>query len=446
MPPRPRFSSLVQTFRYVREPFQLLEECRGSLGEIFTLRLIGSGDWVFLSEPQHVRQMFTGDIHVMHAGEANSSVFGPLTGQRCALSLNEQAHLDRRRLLSRSFHGDRMHEYTDVMREVAKRTIAGWPQEQTFALQPQMQRIALEVILCTIFGLERGVKEERLAKLLTRLANEGLRSPLLMTPDLQWNLGRFSPWGRVKHLLHETDAALYEEIRRRRAQPEDPFRRDILSLLLAARDENGAGLSDLDIRDELVTMLLAGHETTGTAVAWTMAQLLTHPDVYARVEAECDAVTGGGPVLREHVTRLVLLDAVIHETLRIRPITPIAGSRKLQSSVDIAGFHIPAGVTLTNCVYLAHRRPEAFPDPLRFLPERFLGKVPDLYEWTPFGGGVRRCLGMAFAFWEMKVVLATLLTTVRLKLEVDDVRTRRSGFFLVPQGGPPVRVMERRKG
>lgn len=443
-PPRPRSSAIAQTYRYVRDPLPLLDECRRDLGAIFALRLIGNGDWVFLSEPQHLRTMFTGDARVLHAGEANSSIFGALTGRGAAFGLDEDAHLARRRLLTKPFHGDRMHEYTGVMRTLAERTIAAWPDDRTFALHPEMQRIALEVILRSIFGLERGADSAKLAALLTRMADEGVRSPLLLAPSLQWDLGRFSPWGRITHIVRETDEALHAEIRRRRAEPADPERHDILSMLLAVRDPEGRPLSDGDIRDELVTMLLAGHETTGTALAWTMERLLAHPEAYARAEAECDQVTGGGPIGREHVPRLVYLDAVIQETLRLRPIMPVGGVRKLTAPFEVGGFVVPKGATMANCMYLAMLRPEAFPEPGRFLPERFLGKAPDIYEWTPFGGGARRCLGMAFAFWEMKVVLATLMTQVRLRLDGAQVRALRRGFFLAPEGGPPVRVTERR--
>jgi cytochrome P450 len=443
-PPRPRALSIIQTLRYVRRPLPLLDECRRDLGEIFTLRLVGSGDWVFLSEPQHLRAMFTGDTRVLHAGEANASIFGALTGTHSAFTLDEDAHLARRRLLSKPFHGDRMHEYTSVMRALAERAVDAWPVDRTFAIHPEVQRIALDVILRAIFGLDRGGEAVRLAGLLERLANEGVRSPLLLAPTLQRDLGRFSPWGRIMRLVRETDAALHDEIRRRRAAPEDPSRRDILALLLAARDDAGRPLTDEELRDELVTMLLAGHETTGTAMAWAFERLLSHPEAYARVEAEIDAATGGGPIEREHVPRLVYLDAVLQETLRIRPIMPIGGTRKLTAPFEVGGFVVPAGATVTNCMYLALRRAEAFPDPEKFLPERFLGKAPDLYEWTPFGGGVRRCLGMAFAMWEMKVVIATVLSRVRLRIDATNVRAMRRGFFLAPEGGPPVRVTERR--
>jgi cytochrome P450 len=337
-----------------------------------------------------------------------------------------------------------MHEYTGVMRSLAERTIASWPVGETFALHPQMQKTALEVILRSIFGLERGADSAKLAALLTKMADDGVRSPLLLAPSLQWDLGRYSPWGRITHLVRETDVALHAEIHRRRAEPEDPSRRDILSMLLAVRDDAGRPLDDGEIRDELVTMLLAGHETTGTALAWTMERLLAHPEAYARAEAECDAVTGGGPVEREHVPKLAYLDAVIQETLRLRPIMPVGGVRKLKAPFEVGGFLVPEGATIANCMYLALLRPEAFPEPQRFLPERFLGKPPDIYEWTPFGGGARRCVGMAFAFWEMKVVLATVLTNVRLRMDAERVRAMRRGFFLAPEGGPPVRVTERR--
>ncbi|MCC7540841.1 MAG: cytochrome P450 [Deltaproteobacteria bacterium] len=445
LPPGPQSAAIFQTIRYVTKPIPLLEECRAKHGDIFTLKLVGSGDWVFLTKPEHLKEMFTGEPEVLHAGEANKSVFGAITGSSTVLTMDDKEHLARRRLLLPPFHGERMQEYVDITRDITLARAGSWGAGQVVTMQAETQRMTCDVILRAVFGLDDSADGKRLGDLLTRLAEIGLGSPILLVPALQIDLGRFSPWGKIVHIIEQTDEALYAEIRRRRTEPIEG-KSDIMSLLLQVKDEEGNQLSDKELRDELVTMLLAGHETTATGLAWAFERALALPDVLAKLRAELDTVVGSEPLSRSHLPKLEYLDAFVKETLRFRPIMPIGGSRKLTRDTKLGGYDLPAGTTVTNCLYLLHRRPDVYDDADEFRPERFIGvKTPNPYEWTPFGGGIRRCIGLAFALLEMKVVLAAVLGGWDLELTVPEVAVERRGFFMAPEGGPPIRVVGPRR-
>jgi cytochrome P450 len=447
LPPGPSSPSLVQTYRYIRNPLPLLEDCAERFGDMFTLRLIGTGAWVFLCSPALVKTLFTAPADVVHAGEANASIFGPLSGEGTVLTMDESPHLDRRRLLLPFFHGDRMQVYFEQMRDIAGQAVDRWRPGVPFALHPHMQQMTLQVIIRTVFGVQadRSDAEDRnFVRTLTDLANNAAGSWLVLAPPLQRDLGPWSPWGRVMRIVRQADVAMQREIARRRSAADGAARHDILSLLLQTTSEEGTPLSDREVRDELVVMLMAGHETTGTALAWAFERILSVPAVEERLRAELATVIGCDTPSARHLPRLEYLDAAVKESLRTRPIVPGGGSRVVRRPFEIGGYVIPPGNTLINCIYLLHRRPDLYPEPDAFKPERFLGRrAPDPYEWTPFGGGMRRCLGMAFALFEMKTVMATVLSKVRLRIERPHVRAERRGFFLVPEGGPRVTVEER---
>jgi cytochrome P450 len=438
---------VVQTYRYARDPLPLLDECARRFGDIFTIRLLGTGAWVFLWSPALLKVLFTAPADAVHAGEANGSVFGPIAGSASVFTMDESAHLNRRRMLLPQFHGDRMQVYFHQIRAIAAEAVARWTPATWFPMHVETQQMTLQAIIRAVFGIDadRGDAEDlALVRALTDLANDAVGSSLLLAPALQIDLGGWSPWGRVARIIRRADDAIVREIRRRRTAPDAAERQDILSLLLQVRYEDGAALSDREVRDELVVMLMAGHETTGTALAWTFERILSLPDVEARLRAEVESVVGSEPLAAAHLPRLEYLDAVIKETLRIRPIMPAGGARLLRKPVEIGGYTVPAGATLINAMYLLHRRADLYPEPDAFKPERFLGKrVIDPYEWTPFGGGIRRCLGMAFAMFEMKVVVATVLTLARLRIDRPDARVARRGFFLAPEQGPRVALRER---
>jgi cytochrome P450 len=267
-----------------------------------------------------------------------------------------------------------------------------------------------------------------------------------MARPLQWDLGPWSPWGRVRRVIQDSDRLLLDEIHKRRQAGDAAERRDVLSMLLVARSDEGEGLSDAEVRDELATMVLAGHETTGTALSWALECILRRPDVVRRIRGEIAEAAGGDgiPRSREQLAKLEYLDATIKEVLRLRPIMAFGGTRIVQVPWRLREWEIPPGTAVANALSMVHRRPDLYPDPQEFRPERFLGKRPDPYEWTPFGGGVRRCLGMAFALFEMKIVLARLLGTAELELaEAGPTRAVTRGFFIAPARGLPIRVRPR---
>jgi cytochrome P450 len=365
--------------------------------------------------------------------------------------MDESEHLNRRRLLLPQFHGDRMQVYFNQIRDIATETTTGWQAGVPFAMSRQTQQMTLHAIIRAVFGIETSISpdslqsgssdadDRELVNALTALANDAVGSSLLLARPLQHDWGPWSPWGRVLRIIRRADRAIYGEIRRRREAADVADRHDILSLLLQVRDEDGSTLSDREVRDELVVMLMAGHETTGTALAWTFERILSLPEVEQRIRTEFDTIVGAGPFTAAHLPQLEYLDAVIKESLRVRPIMPAGGARLVRRPFEIGGYVIPPGTILVNAMHLLHRRSELYPDPDVFLPERFLGRrMIDPYEWTPFGGGMRRCIGYAFALFEMKTVIATVLSLVRLRIENPDASFVRRGFFLAPARGPRV--------
>jgi cytochrome P450 family 135 len=393
----------VQVARWVLRPTEFMESCFRRYGDIVTLRF-PDVDAVAISDPEAVKQVFTGDPDVLRAGEGNAFL-EPVVGARSVLLLDGPRHIRERRLLLPPFHGERMQRYGELIAEIAERDIDGWPIDRPFAIRPRTQAITLEVIMRAVFGIE---DVERLSELraklaeLTDLSGSRVRWVGLLLPALQRSFGTSrSPWSQFVAAREEVDTLLYDEIARRRTDPRLAEREDILSLLLQARDEEGEPMSDAELRDELMTLLVAGHETTATALAWAFELLLRNPSTLAQLESE---LAEGGEAY---------LDAVIKETLRLRPVLPIVG-RLLKEPFELRGYELPAGAMVAPCIYLTHRNPLIYPEPERFMPERFLDTQPDTYAWLPFGGGIRRCIGASFALFEMKVVIPAVLRRLRL--------------------------------
>jgi cytochrome P450 len=388
---------------------------------------------VITDDPAVIKQVFTGDPTKLLAGVGNE-VLSPLLGPRSVLTLDEPEHMRQRKLLLPPFHGDRMKLYGETIASATERHVADWPVGEPFAVQESMQAITLEVIMRAVFGVRDDA--ERLAEIATPL--RGLLDSLA---DMRWLFslqltsskrnGPLSPWRRFRRdLLHPADDVLYEEIRAHRADPSVAERDDILSLLLSAVDEDGQGLTDSELRDELMTLLLAGHETTATALSWTLERLVRHPDVLARLTEEVRAGGDDGGHGGEY------LDAVIKESLRLRPVVP-AVARYLTEPTELGGRVLPAGVHITPSIYLTHYNPDVYDRPAEFRPERFLERPAGTYEWIPFGGGTRRCLGATFALFEMKIVLAELLRRFDLVTtgERDERIARRAITFSPRNGG-----------
>jgi len=387
-----------------------------------------------------VKDIFTGDENDLLAGQANAPLL-PLLGPHSLLLLDGTQHLQERRLMMPPFHGERMQAYGTVMREITDRAIDAWPLGEPFPIHPHMQGITLDVILRTVFGLDDGARMTQLRDLLTRLLAIGAQ-PLALLPWFRFELGGLTPWGRLTRITREVDKLLYAEIRRRRAAGRDG-REDILSMLVEARDETGRPMSDEELRDEMITLLLAGHETTATSLCWVFDRILHRPDVLERLRAELGQVVGEGPVEPRHVPQLEYLAATINETQRLSPIIPIVG-RRLRRPMRLGARELPAGAIAAPCIYLTHRRPDVWPDPECFDPDRFVGRRTTPYTFFPFGGGVRRCLGMAFALYEMKIVVAEVLARVELQARPGyQVRVVRRGITFAPSGGMPVVVTKR---
>lgn len=422
LPPGPSLPKPALIARFLFQPTSFLDSCQRRYGDYFTLDLPNRTS-VLTSDPDAVKTVFTADPDHLLAGK-NNSILQPILGDRSVLLLDGREHLRQRRLLLPPFHGERMQGYAETMRDVADRGLASLPRNRSFAAQPAMQAITLEVILRTVFGLTEADRVESVGAPLRRLLDATASQARLFALQVtsSENPHRLSPWGRFNALVAEADRVVYEEIAARRAEA-DGEHTDVLSLLLAARDEEGRPLTDLELRDELMTLLLAGHETTATALAWTLERLVRHPVVLDRLIAE------------HRAGETDFIDATIKESLRLRPVVPAVG-RYLTAPLRVGEHHLPADVHLNLSIYLLHRRPDLYPDPGAFRPGRFLDRAPGTYEWIPFGGGMRRCLGASFALLEMRIVLQALLDQATLRTgDERDERVGRRAVTLVPNRG-----------
>ncbi len=400
------------------------------------MRWLNTPPIAFFSDPAAIKQIFTASPEHALAGRANV-VLKPILGENSVLLLDGARHKRERKLLMPPFHGERMRLYGDIMREIADRSIDTWPIEQPFPIHERMQAITLDIILRTVFGVDEGSLLQKLRSLLIEFLRLVGSSPLLLIRWLQVNLGPLTSWQRMGKLSREIDTVLYEQIAQRKAAAQNG-RTDIMAMLIEARDEDGRPMSDQELRDEMITMLLAGHETTATSLSWVVHRLLQNPAVLEKVRAERQRVIGDGPIQAEHVSELEYLDATIKETARLNPIVP-AVVRYLEQPTQIGAYEIPADCVAAPCIYLTHRRPELWPEPETFNPDRFVGKRVDPYTFFPFGGGVRHCLGAAFATYEMKIVLAQILSRVSLRpVPGHTVRVVRRSITFAPSEGMPV--------
>jgi cytochrome P450 len=386
----------LQTVRWLVRPIAFLESCRDRFGDSFSVRFLGfQTPLVMVSDPDAIRALYSEREHGLPPGR--TFALRPVMGPRSVLLLEGAEHLARRRLMLPPFHGERMRAYETTVREIAERDIDSWPLEKPFVLHPRMQGVTLEVILRAVFGVADPQRRERLRRLLPRLLENTSSAGNQFRVLLARRVNRPGPLARLRTLIREIDDSLLAEIAERRADPAVAEREDILSMLTVARFEDGTAMDDRELRDQLVTLLLAGHETTATALAWTVDLLLRQPAALERLTAEVDTGTDDE-----------YLRAVIQESLRLRPVVPLAG-RRLASELRVDGLTLPAGTDVTPAIWLTHTRPDLYPEPFAFRPERFLDRPPTTYGWIPFGGGVRRCLGAAFAELEMRVVLSTIL-------------------------------------
>lgn len=433
--------AFLQTFLALFNQFGLLEAHHKKYGDIFyTPSSFGFPPFVIFNDPKAIEKVFTADPKFFEVGKQTSFPIKVLLGDNSLVLLDGIEHQRARKLLMPPFHGERMKSYGETMVDVTKQVISQWQIGQTFSIRDYTQEISLRVILRTVFGLDEGQRYERLRQVLIEwleIFNSPLKTTFLFFRLLQKDLGAWSPWGqfiRQKQIIHEI---LNAEITRRKNDP-NTLGEDILSLMLTARDEEGNPMSDDQIRDELMTMLFAGHETTANSLAWAFYWIHYLPEVKQKLMNELKSLNGNLDF--NTILKLPYLNAVVSETLRIYPVVVFVG-RQLKEPFEIMGYTFEAGTSLFPSIYLTHHREDIYPEPKKFKPERFLERQFSPYEFLPFGGGNRRCLGYAFALFEMKLVLATILSQVELELrDRHPLKPARRGFTFTPSGGVKMAV------
>jgi cytochrome P450 len=418
----------LQTVAWWNRTVPFLERCRERYGKRFTMRLLQTPPFVHHSEPEHLREIFTAPPEVLHPGEG-ARILEPVVGVNSVILLDERPHLSQRKLMLPAFHGEKMKRLSGLVEEVAEREVERWPTQEPVPLHPRLQALTLEVILRAVFGLDSGARLDALRNRLAGILEYGAR-PSSMLPMFQ----RGRRWRQFAQARGEADALIYETIDERRANGGED-RDDILAMLLSARHEDGSPMSPVELRDELMTLLVAGHETTASELAWAFERLTRTPDVLERLTAEIDSGDGDA-----YVT------ATVYETLRRRPVLPNAAPRLVMEPIEVGGWRYEPGVCLIADSYLLHHDPDVYPDPYAFRPERFLGEQPGTYTWIPFGGGRRRCLGASFAMLEMKIVLRAVLAQNELAPAAPgEEGARRRSITLSPRAGSRAVLRARRE-
>jgi cytochrome P450 len=434
LPPGPPYPSLIQGVGLWSRPLAFLERCRARYGKRFTVRFPFTPPFVAITEPDQVKEIYTAPPDVLHPGEG-ARVLEPLVGLNSVILLDEDAHMEQRKLMLPAFHGERMERLADLVAEVAEQEVEDWAREPEIVLHPRLQSLTLEIILRAVFGLDPGPRLDAIRTRLETLLAYG-DNPLTLLPlppePLQRLFDRFGPLAGFLTLREEIDALLFELIDERRGSAEE--RNDVLSMLLEARHEDGSPMSDQELRDELMTLLVAGHETTASTLAWAFERLAREPAVRARLEEEIESGDDA------------YLTATVQETLRRRPVLPNTAPRLVKKPVEVGGWLYPPGCALVANAYLLHHDADVYPDPYAFRPERFLDSAPGTYTWIPFGGGRRRCLGMSFAMLEMKIVLPAVLRAYELRPAAPAHEPpRRRNITVRPARGARVELGARRR-
>jgi cytochrome P450 len=426
--PGPRLPKAVQTALLWGLPRWWLDRCHRRYGDVFTVRAAPVGTVVFLADPDDIKAVFAGDPGTYRAGEGNA-VVGGILGKSSLLLLDGREHRERRRQMLPPFHREAVRRQAEQMAAIAAADVATWPLQREFPVAPRMSAITLEVILRIVIGTRDERRLDALRRALPPVVNTGfMTAAAMIRPSL---LQRW-PWRGVRHARAEADRLLRAEIADCRADPALAERTDVLAMLVRATDEDGRGMTDTELRDQLMTLLLAGHETTATALSWTFERLVRHPDVLARAVRAADEGDDE------------YLDAIVRESLRVRPVL-FDVAPKLAAPVELAGHRLPAGVTVAPAIGLVQRAARHWPDPLRFDPDRMIGAAPSPTTWLPFGGGGRRCLGATFAQVEMRVVLREVLRRVEpAPTRARSERQRAKHITLVPHRGARIRIRARR--
>ena len=446
-PPRVPGLAVTNTARFYKDPFSLLERAQKAHGDLFSVKLLGLGEWTFLCSPALVKEMFKAPTDVLSAGENNGQILGFMLGKDATFSLEGDAHRQRQWLVHPFLNQpSKILGHVPAIRQVALRILDRWPRDRPFAFLDQGHRISLDVMLHVLFGDSEDETLDHLRELFEVFAGKGCRSPLIPLSFLQINLGPKSPWGKILEMRRRVMEAFGAEIDRRLpamdaegGEPGEPDAAtddlDVLSQLASTPQRNGVTLSRQSLLEEVINLLFAGHETTGTIMTWTMETLHSHPEVLDRTLKELDEVLGGEPVSAETVPQLEYLDAVIQETIRYRPIAPMAGIRRVEKPFELDGRTLAPGSIVTQCFPRMARRPELFERPDVFDPNHFYQRRMAPFTWNAFGGGTRMCVGRGLAELELKVVLATLLQNARFTIAQEAVTPERSGMFFGPSQG-----------
>lgn len=434
LPNGPKAPPFVQLIQWIGDPLTYMDKCAKQYGDIFTAQVTNGEPWVMIDHPQAVQEMF--NSNAFHdPGEVNR-IFKPIVGEQSMVMLSGERHKRSRQLLMPPFHGERMRNYGQLICDIAADVASKWSVDRPFVARSAMQEVTMRVILQAVFGLDDGPRLQAITPLLAsflEMTNSPVRSTILFFEWMQQDWGSWSPGGRMKQQQRKIDELIYGEIEERRLQP-DANRTDILSLMMAARDGNGQPMTNEELRDELMTLLFAGHESTATALAWALYWIHHLPSVRQKLLQELDSL-GENPDPME-IFRLPYLSAVCQETLRIYPVAMLTFAREVLTPVELMGYQLEPGTVVVGSIYLTHRREDLYPEPLQFKPERFLERQFSPYEYLPFGGGSRRCIGLALAQLEMKLVLATILRNFDLVLaEKKPVQAKRRGATLGPAGG-----------
>ncbi len=438
--PRLKQSSIQQKFQWVAKPDKYMDSAVKQAPDIFIADIAGKDGYVFVNHPEAMRQIVTSDRDKFFASGKDNDLLRPLLGDNSLILIEGDRHKQRRKLLLPPFHGERMQTYSRLICDLTHHIISQLEPNQPFIARQVTQEVSLQVILEAVYGLQDNERSAELKQRIAKLANifeSTLTSAFLFFPWLQQDLGAWSPWGNFIRQQKAIDEAIYQELATRRTQ-DNSQRQDILSLMMSAKDEAGEGLKDIELRDELMTLMLAGHETTATAIAWALYWVHRYPEIKTKLQAEI-ASLGADPDPME-IAKLPYLDAVCKETLRIYPVAMLTFPRVVQEPMELMGYKLETGQVLMGCIYLLHHREDVYPEPLKFKPERFLEQEYDSYEFFPFGGGKRRCIGEALAKLEMKLVVATIIAQYDLELidNKPEIPVRR-GVTLAPKTG--VRMM-----
>lgn len=442
LPSGPSTPPVIQIARYRFQPFEFLDECAHRYGDLFTLHFPIIGELVCVSRPESIRGIFAANTDELRLGEANA-LFRPIYGERSIAVLDGPDHLRLRRLSLPPFQGEDPRDWNELILQVAARRVDSWREGQSLRLRNEMEALTLEVILRVLLGVDDPAELELLSRHAMTMV-QWSASPfgaLLMVPALQRKLGPLTPWHAFKRDMAALEQLVMTHVTRRRRAGDAVRRGEVLSRLLSASDE-GASLGEADLRDLILMLLFAGFETTATSLCWAFEEILSHADERSWLEEELQQVTGGGPLRAEHLSQLPRMDAAIKETLRLYPVVPIIGmARLVVRPFVLQGVTLPAGTKIVPTSYLVQRRADVYPDPARFRPARFLGVKPDLATWLPFGGGLRRCVGLPFALHELRAVLAYVLARTRLrKARPGPARSTLDGFTVRPAGGTAATV------